>query len=67
MVSPRESSTHFRRAASEASPFTSLLRTGTPDWPGLNSARLQRAAHLSRFFQPLEIVSYQLLYFEKYS
>lgn len=51
-TSPRASSMHLRRAASEASPATSFFRIGTPSWPPLNSARLHRVAILARALKP---------------
>merc|ERR1712227_417881 len=48
ITSPVDNSVHLRMAASEASPLTSRLRTGLDPSPGLNSARLHNAAHLSR-------------------
>lgn len=51
-TSPRASSIHLSKAASDASPATSFFRIGTPSWPPLNSARLQRVAILARALNP---------------
>lgn len=51
-TSPKASSMHFSRAASDASPATSFFKIGTPSWPPLNSARLQREAILARALKP---------------
>jgi len=48
---PMESSTHLRRADSEASPLHSLFSTGTFSWSTLNSARLHSIAQRARFNQ----------------
>jgi hypothetical protein len=39
-------------ADSDASPLTSLFKTGSPDWPGLNSALLHNAAILDKALNP---------------
>ena len=54
---PSLSSQHLSRAASEASPFTSLFSTGTWSCPVLNSALLHRAATLLSLSHPGEVLS----------
>jgi hypothetical protein len=49
---PNVSSTLLRMADSDASPLTSLFKTGSPDWPGLNSALLHNAAILDKALNP---------------
>lgn len=54
---PQDSSMHFSRADSEASPATSRLRMGKDSWPALNTARLQRAAMRAKDTHVVELLS----------
>jgi len=58
MTSPKASSMHLSNAASEASPLTSRFRIGSPSWPALNSARLQRVAIFASALNPGLVRSY---------
>lgn len=57
LTDPQESSMHFRRADSEASPATSLFRIGRVSWPALNTALLHRAATRARHTHVTEVLS----------
>lgn len=54
---PHDSSMHFSRADSEASPATSRFRMGSVSWAALNEARLHRAAMRARDTHVAELLS----------
>lgn len=57
LTDPQESSMHFSRADSEASPATSLFRIGRESWPALNTALLHRDATRARATHVTEVLS----------
>lgn len=57
LTEPHDSSIHFSRADSDASPATSRLRMGKDSWPALNTARLHRAAMRARDTHVVELLS----------
>lgn len=57
LTAPQDSSIHFSRADSEASPATSRLRMGKDSWPALNTARLHRAAMRAKDTHVVELLS----------
>ena len=57
LTEPQDSSIHFSRADSEASPATSRFRMGNESCPALNWARLHRPAMRARPIQVTELLS----------
>lgn len=57
LTEPQESSMHFSRADSEASPATSRFKIGKASWPALNTARLHKAAMRARDTHVVELLS----------
>lgn len=57
LTEPQESSMHFSRADSEASPATSRFRMGKVSWPALNTARLHKAAMRAKDTHVVELLS----------
>ncbi|TNN37713.1 hypothetical protein EYF80_052124 [Liparis tanakae] len=57
LTEPQDSSMHFSRADSEASPATSRFRMGSASWAALNTARLHRAAMRAKETHVAELLS----------
>lgn len=57
LTAPQDSSMHFSRADSEASPATSRFRMGSASCPALNWARLHRPATRARASHVTELLS----------